>query len=98
MARASNRNGDEARPPGCAMVIFGASGDLTHRKLVPALYNLARQRLLPKSFAVVGFARSAHSNEDFRRAMADAVKSYAQDSFDAEAWAWLEPRLHYHAG
>src|SRR5262249_30272519 len=44
-------------PAPCAMVIFGASGDLTKRKLLPALYSLARDRLLPRGFAVVGFAR-----------------------------------------
>ncbi len=52
----------------CILVIFGATGDLTKRKLIPALYNLARQRLLPDKFAVVGSARSEMSHEAFVKA------------------------------
>ena len=51
----------------CVVVIFGAAGDLTKRKLIPALYNLARSNLLPKEFAVVGVARALWSAEDFRQ-------------------------------
>jgi len=57
----------------CTMVIFGASGDLTQRKLLPALYNLALTRRLPDRFSVVGYARSDLSHEEFRRKMRDAV-------------------------
>ncbi len=98
MAREKTQDEPEARARGCVVVILGASGDLTHRKLVPALYNLSRQRLLPRHFAVVGFARSDWSDEEFRASMADKVKSYAADDFDARAWAWLEQRIHYHRG
>ena len=51
----------------CVIVIFGASGDLTKRKLIPALYNLAKGHLLPDRFSVVGYARSNVSNEEFRK-------------------------------
>ncbi|MBI3292926.1 MAG: hypothetical protein HYZ73_09010 [Elusimicrobia bacterium] len=50
----------------CTLVIFGASGDLTHRKLVPALYRLHQQKLLPPGFSVVGFARTSLTHEQFR--------------------------------
>ncbi len=59
-------------PPG-VLVVFGASGDLTHRKLLPALERLSRRRLLPAAFAVVGVARTEMSDDDFRDLMADAV-------------------------
>src|SRR5438552_7098401 len=57
----------------CAMVIFGATGDLTRRKLVPALYNLARAGHLPAEFVVVGFARSAGDDDAFRQELRDGV-------------------------
>jgi len=63
----------ERVPAPCAMVIFGASGDLTRRKLMPALYNLAIEGLLPSGFSVVGYARRDMSNEMFRAQMRDAV-------------------------
>src|SRR5271169_2816453 len=50
----------------CVMVIFGASGDLTKRKLIPALYNLAKDNLLSRQFAIIGFARPGMSHEQFR--------------------------------
>ena len=56
-------------PDPCALVIFGASGDLTRRKLFPALYSLALRRLLPEQFAVVGVARSEESDDEFRERM-----------------------------
>ena len=56
----------ERRVPECAVVIFGANGDLTKRKLIPALYRLAYDRRLPGSFAVIGNSRTAQSDEDFR--------------------------------
>jgi glucose-6-phosphate 1-dehydrogenase len=53
-------------PEPCALVIFGATGDLTHRKLVPALYNLAHEGQLPQSFAIVGFARRPKTHDPIR--------------------------------
>ena len=62
--------------PPCAMVIFGASGDLTRRKLVPALYNLARGGLLPENFAALGFARRPWSDAAFREEMGRGVAEF----------------------
>jgi len=69
-------------PDPCALVIFGASGDLTRRKLFPALYSLALRRLLPDKFAVVGVARSEESDDEFRERMKQAIKDHARDPFE----------------
>src|SRR5581483_11169590 len=63
----------ERTPEPCVMVIFGASGDLTKRKLLPALYNLRRERLIPPGFSVVGFARSPMDDHQFRESMRDGI-------------------------
>src|SRR5688500_20292872 len=76
-------------PEPCVLVIFGASGDLTKRKLIPAVYALALRRLLPESFAVVGVARTETSDDDFRAQMRDAVERFARDEFRADVWDGL---------
>src|SRR5438309_2979042 len=63
--------------PPCVIVIFGASGDLTHRKLIPALFDLFQAGLITRHFAVLGFARSQLSDDDFRRTARDSVEDYA---------------------
>jgi glucose-6-phosphate 1-dehydrogenase len=68
----------ERIPEPCVMVIFGASGDLTKRKLMPALYNLRRERLIPPGFGVVGFARSAMTDEQFRESMLDGINQFSR--------------------
>jgi glucose-6-phosphate 1-dehydrogenase len=83
------------RPDPCALVIFGASGDLTRRKLMPALYALAYRRLLPESFAVVGVARSEQSTKAFVAAMKEAIQKFARDPFDQEVWKGLSADIHY---
>ncbi len=77
------------------MVIFGASGDLTRRKLIPALHNLANNDLLPEEFAVVGIARSVKSTEEFRREMDDNIEEFATGGVDREAWGALSRRFYY---
>ena len=77
------------------MVIFGASGDLTARKLFPALYALAYRRLLPERFAVVGSARTPLSHDEFREQMREAVFRHARDGFRADVWDWLARRTTY---
>ena len=62
----------------CVMVIFGATGDLTHRKLLPALYNLALEHPLPAGFAVVGFARRPYTDEQFRQQALDSINEYSR--------------------
>ena len=76
----SNRSGRGHRAPPCAMVIFGASGDLTKRLLMPALYNLARARRLSEHFAVIGVDRSEWSEDDFRAHLAEGVRSFVSDT------------------
>ena len=82
----------------CVMVIFGASGDLTRRKLVPSLYNLAQNNLLNSDFAVVGFARQEMSHDEFRRQMREAIQEFGTDEFDPALWEKLEKRLYYLSG
>jgi glucose-6-phosphate 1-dehydrogenase len=77
------------------MVIFGASGDLTQRKLFPALYALAYRRLLPERFAVVGVARSAQRTSAFVAAMRKAVRQFARDPFEREVWDELAAGIRY---
>src|SRR6266516_2742106 len=62
----------------CVMVIFGATGDLTHRKLLPALYNLALEHPLPAGFSVVGFARRPYSDDDFRQQALNSINEYSR--------------------
>lgn len=79
-----------------SFIIFGASGDLTKRKLIPALYNLACNSLLPKDFTVIGFAVTPMDDESFRAAMAQGVKeSKEANPFDARVWHEFAKGLHY---
>jgi glucose-6-phosphate 1-dehydrogenase len=89
----------EAAPP-CAMVIFGAGGDLTKRLLVPALYNLANAKRLSNGFQLVGVGRTAQTVEEWRKSLTDMMKeSIAQDDhIDQTAWRWLTDRMSYLQG
>jgi glucose-6-phosphate 1-dehydrogenase len=82
-------------PDPCALVIFGASGDLTHKKLLPALYSLAFRRLLPERFAVVGVARTEGDDDQFRADMKEAVQKYARDEFRDDVWKPLASAMRY---
>ena len=86
------------RADDCILVIFGASGDLTRRKLLPAVYNLAEADLLPKRFAIVGVARPPIDESDYRRQMRDRVKDAEGEPLEAEKWQSIEDRLHYVSG
>lgn len=84
-------------PPPVALVIFGATGDLTQRKLVPALYDLFCDRKLPECFTVVGFARRAKSSDDFRAELRDAVTQFARNKpGDGDRWDEFARRFFYH--
>ncbi len=83
------------RPGPCVMVIFGATGDLTSRLLIPSLYNLARQRLLPKEFAIVGFALDANDEEEFRRKIREGMPEHIAEPLDAGTADWLAERIHF---
>src|SRR5262249_5915157 len=77
----------ERRVPECAIVIFGANGDLTKRKLLPALYRLAYDRRLPATFAIIGNSRTAQTDEQFRGHMHDAVQKFSENTeFDEDLW------------
>jgi glucose-6-phosphate 1-dehydrogenase len=82
-------------PDPCAIVIFGASGDLAHKKLMPALYALMFRRLLPPRFAIVGVARTEGDDDAFRDDMKDAVQKHARDEFRQETWDELAQNMHY---
>jgi glucose-6-phosphate 1-dehydrogenase len=82
----------------CAMVIFGASGDLTHRMLLPALYDLALDRRLPPRFAVVGFARTQWTDDQFREEAKKSVEQFSRRPIDPAIWDGFAAGLHYVAG
>jgi glucose-6-phosphate 1-dehydrogenase len=82
----------------CVIVIFGGSGDLTKRKLVPALYNLAKEKLLPDEFAIVAVARSEMNDAEFRARMNEDIRQYATSEVDPELWRWFDERIHYIGG
>jgi glucose-6-phosphate 1-dehydrogenase len=80
-------------------VIFGASGDLTHRKLIPALYNLMVDGMLPENFAMIGYARKAYTNESYRAEMRKAVEEFSRSKpIDEVVWGSFEKTLHYQQG
>ena len=82
----------------CVMVIFGASGDLTKRKLIPALYNLAKDNLLSREFALVGFARPEMTTDQFRQKCSDEIQEFATGQVDPDVWHWFVRRLYYISG
>src|SRR5919204_1016379 len=82
-------------PEPCALVIFGASGDLTRRKLLPAVYSLAFRRLLPEQFGVVGVARTEETTEAFRARMKEAVQQFGRDELRDDVWDSLASGMRY---
>ncbi|HUF52699.1 MAG TPA: glucose-6-phosphate dehydrogenase [Dehalococcoidia bacterium] len=82
----------------CCLVIFGASGDLTARMLLPALYNLALDRRLPPRFAMVGFARTEWTDEEFRDHARKAVEEHSRRKVDPDVWSTFASALHYMHG
>src|SRR5262249_44069481 len=85
-------------PTPLTIVIFGATGDLTARKLVPSLYRLAVKGRLPEEARVVGVARSPLSDEQFREKMAAAVQEFAKVDWQPKGWEAFAPRLFYTPG
>ncbi len=82
-------------PDPCALVVFGASGDLTRRKIFPALYSLAVRRLLPERFGVVGVARTEQTTKAWVAAMKEAVVEHGRDELDAGVWKELAAGMRY---
>jgi len=85
-------------PQPCCLVIFGGAGDLARRKLLPALYNLRLDGVLPANFAVVGFARTEHNDESYRALARESVEKYSRRSLDSEQWAEFERSVFYVRG
>jgi glucose-6-phosphate 1-dehydrogenase len=87
---------NRAVPQPCTIVIFGATGDLTHRKLIPALYNLAADGELPPAVAVVGFARREKSDDEFRRELEEATRKFSRQTVRDEIWKTFAQSIFYH--
>src|SRR5437660_10295145 len=87
---------NRAVPQLCSIVIFGATGDLTHRKLIPALYNLAADGELPPAVAVVGFARRPKTDEEFRNELGETTKQFSRQEVRDDIWKTFSQSLSYH--
>ena len=82
----------------CVMVIFGATGDLTKRKLFPALYNLAKEDFLPHTFAIIGVGRQEMTTDEFRKQMVANLKEFIPGGPEAKLVKWFEERIYYTGG
>ena len=83
----------------CTVVLFGASGDLAKRKVIPAMYDLANHHALGSSYAIVGFARTPMNDDSFRSAIVEAAKTMSEvGPIDSKQWGEFASNLHYHAG
>jgi glucose-6-phosphate 1-dehydrogenase len=81
-----------------ALIIFGVTGDLARKKLMPAVYDLANRGLLPPGFALVGFARRDWADQDFAKVVHDAVEQYARTPFDEDVWKQLAQGIRFVQG
>ena len=91
-------SGRSLTPEPCTLVIFGGSGDLARRKLVPALYNLFLDGTLPSNFAVLGIGRKSLSDEDFRASTREGIIAYSRQRLADQPWAEFERHLFYLSG
>ncbi len=101
LLRAQRRSaqGNAPTAESCILVIFGASGDLTKRLLMPALYNLACDGLLPERFAIVGIALDEMTTDQFRAKMSEDIKKFStRNEFNQEVWDQFVLKLHYTSG
>lgn len=87
---------NRALPRPCNVIIFGASGDLTYRKLIPALYNIQADGDLPSTTHIVGFARREKTDQSFREELSEAVGKFSRSGKDDAIWADFANRVHYH--
>jgi glucose-6-phosphate 1-dehydrogenase len=79
----------------CAMVIFGGTGDLTHRKLMPAIYNLAYNKMLPENFYVISIGRRVFSDDEYRSKVREAVGKYTRFKFEDKVWDEIKNKIYY---
>lgn len=91
----SIQNEDRDHSLSAIMVIFGGTGDLTQRKLMPALYNLVHDKLLPEHFAVVSVGRKDKTSEQYRKEVFDSLNEYSRNKIDEKYWASLGDLIHY---
>src|SRR3954452_13862446 len=84
-----------ASPPPQTLVVFGASGDLTHRKLLPALYDLAYEGLLPERYAIVGSGGSALDDAHFRERARSGIEDFSRHRLDEDRWRAFAQGLDY---
>ncbi len=89
-----DRNGDDIMS--AILVIFGGTGDLTHRKLMPALYNLVLDKLLPENFAVVAVGRRDKTEDEYKKDIYDSVNKHSRNKIDAAIWHKLQNMIHYY--
>ena len=82
----------------CVLVLFGVTGDLSRKKLLPAIYDLANRGLLPPGFSLVGFARRDWEHEDFRQIAYESVKAHARTPFREDVWTQLSEGMHFVPG
>lgn len=82
----------------CALVLFGVTGDLARKKLMPAIYDLANRGLLPPGFGLIGFARREWENQDFAKIVHDSVKERARTPFREEVWKQLLEGIRFVPG
>ena len=82
----------------CGLILFGVTGDLARKKIMPAIYDLANRGLLPPGFGLVGFARRQWDDEDFAQEVHDAVREYARTPFREEVWAQLSEGIRFVEG
>src|SRR5437867_8151594 len=85
-----------AVPQPCSVVICGATGDLAHRKLVPALYNLAADGELPPAVTVVGFARREKKDDEFRAELEETTRKFSRQTVRDEIWKTFAQSIFYH--
>ena len=83
-------------PEACTIVIFGATGDLTHRKLIPALYNIAADGELPPELVVIGMARRPKTDDEFRKELGEAAREYSRQTVRDELWDGFARSIFYH--
>ncbi len=91
--------GTNLAPEPCAIVIFGASGDLTARKLIPALYHLFKEKQMPADFRIIGFARREKSDESWRQELRTALDQFSRTKpVDDEVWSRFSKNIFYNVG
>src|ERR1700758_1021692 len=96
-ARTGSIYGGTAEP--CAIILFGASGDLAKRKVIPAMYDLAQHNSLGERYAIIGFARTPMTDDSFRTTIGEAAKTISEDGpIDPAKWNSFSSNLYYSAG